>query len=635
MSGAMPEPAVPSPLPPRQFARSWRLVTVAGALGASYYTICIASAPRVKFLTSLGATAFDFGLMATLGSVALIFQVASGYLCSRVRSRKRAWFGVVLTHRMMFAGVLAAPFFFTSDAARIVWIVAIQFLHDSLANLGTPMWFSWMSDIVPGEALNRHWASRQRFTTGAAIAASVLLAMVFDWFEAAGHAVGGFVILGAIGTLMGVVDILLFIPVPEPPWQVPSGDESAEPPPGLFQALLQPVRDPQFRPFLVFSSYYYFAALVAWPFFALYMVDFLKVGARDVQLMLAAQPLGVVLSTRFWGLLCDTYGQRPVLQLALLGKAVFPLAFIVAPMHQGAAIAILTLALFLDGLIDAGMLLAMQGMLLKHTPRRSRSMYLAAFNFLSLGLAAGSAPLLAGWMIDAMKGMTWSVGVYVFGGFHVAFLISLLMRFGAYWLTPRLHDPQGVPLATMLRHLKGVNLPRATRELWRLNMAEEGEERVLAAHRLGRLHSPLAIRDLIRALRDADLAVRDAAAGALAMIGTAEASQPLAAALLDTVPGVRSRAARILGEIGDGASLRALLQGLGELDEEVLGEVVDSLAKIGDWAAILPLMCLFDRVQSPPLREKIAAALGRLSEIQSTDEVMELLSQGRSSNTRQ
>jgi len=62
-----------------EFRRHWTVVTVAGLLGMTYFT-CIATAPRTKFLLELGATPFDFGLMAGLNSGMLIFQIVSAIL---------------------------------------------------------------------------------------------------------------------------------------------------------------------------------------------------------------------------------------------------------------------------------------------------------------------------------------------------------------------------------------------------------------------------------------------------------------------------------------------------------------------------------------------------------------------------
>ena len=68
--------------------RHWRTVTVAGFLGMTYFSTCIFGAPRTKFLVELNATELDFGLLAGLGSLSLVFQLFAGVLANRLRRRK-------------------------------------------------------------------------------------------------------------------------------------------------------------------------------------------------------------------------------------------------------------------------------------------------------------------------------------------------------------------------------------------------------------------------------------------------------------------------------------------------------------------------------------------------------------------
>jgi HEAT repeat protein len=72
-------------------------------------------------------------------------------------------------------------------------------------------------------------------------------------------------------------------------------------------------------------------------------------------------------------------------------------------------------------------------------------------------------------------------------------------------------------------------------------------------------------------------------------------------------------------------SLQALLWSLRIEDEEALFEVIDSLGKIGDSAAIVPLICLFHDTEDENLRLRIAMTLGKLSDLESADEILDLL----------
>jgi len=611
------------PVSPNDFRRSWRTVTIAGSLGTVWGTICLGGAPRTKFLTELHATPYHFGLIAAFSSLSLVFQLFSGVLSSHIKARKPLWMALTIIHRLLFLGVLAAPVLFVrSETIRIWWIIAVLLFHDSLMNFASPLWTSWMADLVPRESMSRHWATRQRFTNHVFIAASVGVAVAFAGFEKQHAAVLGFTILGVVGVIVGVIDILLFKTVPD----VPSEGDSEN---GVIRTLVQPLRDPDFRRYTFFLGYWGFSVMASAPFMPLYQMEFLKMSAFTVQLILAANVVGVVLTSRFWGLLCDTYGQRPVILVCVVGKAFIPLAMLLAPRDQSISIPLLSVAMFFDGTMGSGMGLAIQSYLFKFAPRRNRTMYIGSNNFFQ-GIAIGAAPFIAGDVIEVLNRLhPLEFGIYTFNGYHAIFAASFVMRLSSWLFALTLREPQSVPFRTVFAHVRTTNPFRVVRTVYRLHQSTDEGERLGACRTLGEIGTPLAIGDLIGALRDPCREVRHAAADALGSIGMGEASEPLARALVDDSLGIQSPAARALGRIGDFNSLKALLANLQNLDPETLSDTIDSLARIGDSAAILPLICLFDEMKDQSLRRKIASALGRLSQTDSVEEVMAALGVGR------
>jgi sugar phosphate permease len=607
------------------FRRTWRWVTTAGSLGVTYLLICatLTSAPRVKFLSELGATAFDFGLIAAVTSLALGLQVIAGVMDAYLSRRKRVWIALTLAHRLMFVFVLAAPSLFTDGDLRIAWIVMALALHEGLANLGAPLWFSWMADLLPRQTLGRHWAHRQWMVTLVSTVLSAAMALLFYVFERRDEAVLGFVVIGSVCLAMGVVDVLMFVRVPEPPIErADRGNPAA--------ALLQPLRDREFRPFLVFRAWFQFAAALAYPFFAVYMIEQMRVSALTTQLLFLMTPLGVVASSRMWGLLCDTFGERPVMIVILGGKIMVPLVFIAAPPIPAIAIPLMAPLLFIDGAFNAAFDLSNQGIILRTTPRRNRTMYIAANNFFSVGAAAALAPLLSGWTIDALAGQTWDVGVYRLSGFHAVFAASSLLRAIAILFAVRLPRSGSAPVPTLLRSMLSPTTLRAARYTIVLGESPDPARRVKVARRLGRLANPLAVRELAVALKDPSLAVRQAAATALGRIGQTEASASLALAIGDPITGIQREAVRALGRIGGPDSLKALLAGLRQLGPEALGDAADALARIGDPAALLPLVCLLGETPRGAMREKLIAALARLGKTTENDVISTLFGEAGS-----
>lgn len=614
-----PYPTKPSGVSGDELRRAWRIVCWAGLLGSLYGQFCILGAPRNKWLIDLGATAADFGLIGGAGALAIGFQILGAHLTNVLRSRKLPWMIITISHRVLYTAIVLAPFLFAEPRIRMGWIITFVFVHDALAHTSTPMWFSWMTDLLPRDSMNLFWAQRQRFITAATTVFLVLMAAGFDVFEKHGHVLLGYTILAVVGIVLGVIDILLFRWVPEPPHQPLKGEP-------FWGTLVEPMRDASFRRFLFFMAYWNFSIFVAAPFFAPFMMKNLAMSAFMVQMISVVSSLGVVVGSNYWGLLCDTFGFRRVLQVLALGKIAAPACFLIALPHNNATFILLTVLMFLDGFLNAGAVLAPQGVMLKATPRRNRTMYIAAVNFLSLALGATVASVATGKLIDIIDEIgTLSIGSYQVTGYHWAFIASTLLRVGAVPLSRRISDERWISWDEILPALTSWKAFAVAQQVARLQSSNSELARYRAAANLGRLRSPLGVRALVKALSDSSLVVRKAAVDALAEIGSPEVVEHLAAALFDPRTELHGRAAQALARVGNPDSLRTLLKGLRSSDPKVLRVTIKSLARLREPAALVPLISLFHEVQDPSIREMIVGALRRIAEVPTTEEVYEAL----------
>jgi MFS family permease len=593
----------------------------AGLLGSLYGQFCILGAPRNKWLIDLGATAWDFGLIGGAGALAIGFQILGAHLTNLLRARKLPWMVMTITYRLLYTGIVVAPFLFANPHTRMLWIIAFVFLHDALSHTSTPMWLSWMTDLLPRDSMNLYWAQRQRFITALTTIFLVGMALSFDVFEKHGHVMLGYTLLAALGIVLGVNDALLFRRVPEPRHTPLRGEP-------FFTTVAEPLRDPAFRRFLVFMAYWNFSIFVASPFFPPFMMTNLAMTALVVQMISVVSSIGVVVGSNYWGLLCDTFGFRRVLQVLAVGKVLAPVGYLIALPHQNWSTGLLTALMFVDGFLNAGTALAPQGVMLKATPRRNRTMYIASVNFLSLAIGATLASVLTGRFIDWVdaKG-SWRVGPYDVTGYHWAFLLSTAMRVGAIPLAQRLKEEQPVAWRPIVRALLSWKTFAVARQLARLQSSMNEMDRYRAVEALGRLRSPLAIRPLIQALNDSSLVVRKAAVDALAATGSPQVIEPLSAALCDPKSQLHARVAAALARIGAPQSVNALLRGLRSSDPRVLRASIRSLARLREPAALVPLISLFHDVQDNDTRALIAQALMRIAGVPTLREVYEALEQ--------
>src|SRR5690606_35671435 len=113
--------------------------------------------------------------------------------------------------------------------------------NHGLLHFCTPLWLSWMGDLLPRLGLSRYWGIRHLWVQWSA-AASLTIAALF-LFRSGLDVRTGFSILLLVGAVLGVIDILVFLKIDEPPVA-----KVAQP--RLREVFAAPFRDQNFRPFI-------------------------------------------------------------------------------------------------------------------------------------------------------------------------------------------------------------------------------------------------------------------------------------------------------------------------------------------------------------------------------------------------
>jgi MFS family permease len=175
---------------------------------------------------------------------------------------------------------------------------------------------------------------------------------------------------------------------------------------------------------------------VAGSFFALHMLQNLKMGFALVALHGAGTAAVRMLAAPLWGALIDRLGARPVMVACSFGIAGIPLMWLLPTETRLWPLAIdATLA----GLFWSGHALAVFALPLALTRRRERPFYLAAFAAVG-GLAFTGATALGGALASALPDRLALPGLTIHN-LQVLFVLSGLLRFAAAFLTVHIHEP--------------------------------------------------------------------------------------------------------------------------------------------------------------------------------------------------
>lgn len=613
----------PAKLSPLEVKRALNRNIVAGSFGMLFAT-CLSLQFVTQFALQMGATEFQIGLLTSLPLLTYPFQLLGAYLVERIHRRKRFWFTLSLVYRLLWLPMTAIPFFIGHEfeSWQVHIFLALFLVANALASMSVPPWFSWMADIVPPEKAGRFW-NRRAAVLNAVMLSSLVFGRFVDMFEHGSFV--PFAILFGLGVLVGELDLLIHYKIPEPPM--------SEPPQrlNLFGMLREPVRNPQFRRFLLWNCSYSFAVTVISAYYMVFLLQHLHLSQFFISLLISISMVSRILISRYWGYIADRFGHAAVNTICDFCLIVYLFGFLfVTPSNYVWLLILLHAA---GGIFGIGIETASTSLMLGLAPTQNKSIFIAVLSSL-VGVVAALAPPVGGWVLGHFEGRTSHFMLWEFDRFQMLFLIGILLRLLFFPFSLRLNDVAGGSTALVVRRLMDTNPFRVIRHVHVLTDSSAEAERVRSVVELGSARSAIATRELVAALEDPSREVRLEAAFALARIGDPEAVEPLVHCLRSPDSGIQAAAAYALGKLRDARAVPPLVEALN--DAYLAHVAAISLGEIGDRAAVGPLLELLrNEHTTEPVRAGAAYALSRLNETSALPDILSALRRTQSALVRQ
>lgn len=384
------------------------------------------------FAMKLGANGMHLGILGALPTALLFAQLVSGAWAGRLSNLKTPWFVLSLAQRLVLVPIALGPWLFPHVSPQTwLWgLIATLVVHQGLQHFGTPLWLSWMADLLPKRGLSELWGRRHHGMHCAA--AGALCVSAFIVAKSGMSVTAAFTSIMLAATVLGVIDILLFARVPEPRRSTANNPIGAK-------ALAAPLRDRRFRRFIAFSSFWHASVMVGAPFIHPYLLKHVGMELFHALLLWGVSWFGGAYLSTWLGKLTERHGQRPIFILSTLFKSANMLALLLAPASPVVCFAILAPVFMFDVMLNAAMAIATNGFILRHAPDRLRPIYIGA-GMAFAGTAGGVASVLAGlWL--ASVGPTVVVAGRPMLAFHVIFAASLVLRLLAVQFARRLEEP--------------------------------------------------------------------------------------------------------------------------------------------------------------------------------------------------
>ncbi|MBI5542533.1 MAG: MFS transporter [Deltaproteobacteria bacterium] len=438
-------PAVP-PAPPRRRAagdgrllrRSLAASTGEGAL-AEVLNACAGGAVLTGWALHLGGGPLAVGVLGALPFLAQLLHLPAAWLTSALGRRKVALLAVAAS-RQAWLPLVFLPFLPLPASARLGVLIAVAAVSSMLGVVGNNAWVAWMGDLVPGTLRGRYFARRTAVCTVAGTLANLAAGLVVDHARAAGNEDLALSCLALLACLSGAGTTLLMARQHEP------GGEERSKDPSRLKAALAPLSDPGARALLAYQIAWSAALGISGSFFAVHMLQNLRMGFALMALQGAGVAVVRVLAVPAWGRAVDRLGAKPVLVTCSFGIATIPLIWLLPTPDNLWPVLIDAVA---SGILWSGHSLAAFALPLAVAPREGRPFYLAAFSAAS-GVAFAVASAVGGAVAERLPVEALVLGHSMFG-LQTLFVVSALARLGAGLLALRILEPGAQPAGALVR----------------------------------------------------------------------------------------------------------------------------------------------------------------------------------------
>jgi len=395
----------------QELDRGLRVVTWEGMASIGFFSITT-SGFLAAFALALGANNFQIGIIAAIPFITQPLQIPAILLIEKLKRRKliavTAWFPAQALWILM---ALIPVFIGVPSGAAISLLMVLLAVRGVLGSITTCSWNAWIRDLIPQQILGRFFSKRLALAMMVAVVFSLSAGFFVDYWRAnvpAESAVFGYTLAFLFGALfLGMASPVFMSLVPERMAQ-----PVMEQQPSLWETVISPLKDSNFRQLMKFLLFWGFASNLAIPFFAVYMLQRLGMPLSSVIALSVLSQLFNLFFLRVWGRLVDRFGTKVILSIcaSLYLLVILGWTFTTMPEQYFLTIPLLVTLHIFAGIAAAGVTLTVGTIGLKLAPQGQATSYLAGAS-LATNLGAGLGPLCGGLFADFFSVRQFAVDI--------------------------------------------------------------------------------------------------------------------------------------------------------------------------------------------------------------------------------
>jgi MFS family permease len=590
----------------------------------------------VLFLSYLGMDKTQIGFTLSLipfaGLVALFIsgQVARfGFKRTYV-----IFFGV---RKVITIGLLLTPWVATTFGTQglLVFITVIMAgfsLSRAIAETG---FYPWVQEYIPNSVRGKYSATNSIYTTLVGLGAVAIAGYVLD------RTVGltGYMGLISAGLLFGFLSVWAISRVPGGAAIKPEHVDSP------WRGMMAAAQDRNFMRYLYGAALITLGVVPMGSFLPLYMQEVVGLSEGQTVLLQSGALVGNLVSSLGWGWASDRYGSKPVMISGLVMKILLPVLWFTMPRESEASFYVAMGIAVLLGVSDMAWGIGAGRLLFVSVVPPEKKLEYMPLHYAWVGTIGGLSQLLGGVLIDLFAGIDGEWLGFALNAYSPLFALGFVLTIATTLLLMGMRADNVFGVGEFAGMFFRGNPFLAVNALMRYYMAKDERSTISVTERLGLAKSPLAVDELVEALRDprfnvrmeaiisvarmpadprltaalievlegTELALKAMAAWALGRIGDPDALPALREQLNGPYLSIRAHAARALGANRDSTMIPELRKRLAvEQDKGLIMAYASALGNMHAEEAIGDLLSLLDRMENPGARLELALSLARI-----------------------
>lgn len=264
------------------------------------------------FALSVGANNFQIGLLSSLSALfSPIFQILGSRLMENHSRKKIMTLGTIL-QALMWLPILVLGLIYWHGASSYIPITLVitYLIYAIFGAAGGPAWFSLLGDVVPEKIRGKYFGKRNKICTAVTLVATLLAALVLDYFKTKGMVLMGFATIFLVASISRMISAYLLSRHYDPKFKLEEGYYFS------FWQFVKKAPTNNFGKFVIYAGIFYFAVMVSSPFFTVYMLKHLGFSYTTFMLVNISSTVYTFLFSPVMGKFADRYGNRELLKIS-------------------------------------------------------------------------------------------------------------------------------------------------------------------------------------------------------------------------------------------------------------------------------------------------------------------------------